>query len=538
MKYLFVFILFSCSSLAATYHVGNDQEIPDPNRVPWEILEAGDSVLIHYREEPYRSKWVICRQGTHKRPIVIKGVPGQGGARPMISGVDAETREELNFWNESRGIIKIGGANNPSDLQPRYIVIDGLDISGGRPPYKFTGRDGETEYVNNCAAIYIEKGDHIRIRNCTLHDCGNGIFAGNLASDLVVEYCRIFDNGIPGRYLEHNNYTEVYGILFQFNDFGPLKEGSDGNNLKDRSAGCIIRQNQIEGGNRQLDLVESKKPEFVNSDIYRKTYVFKNTLIEHDGEGNRQIIHYGGDGGDESNYRRGELLLFNNTIVSDRKGRNTLVRLSGEGEYCRAWNNIIYVSADPAQLAVLNGPGTIDLENNFIRPGWKSFHSDDGGRVNDLGNIEENDPRFVDFGEFDLRLKGNSPCINTGLEISEYFPTSLAAKFEYIDKAFFPTQPVYDEWDLGAYEFRGTISVGRWAETEEVRAYPNPFSEYCRLDVPDGAICVVVDGFGRQLHRGTGDFEWRPGPEVPAGSYYVIISTMSHKYTAKIQYLK
>lgn len=33
-------------------------------------------------------------------------------------------------------------------------------------------------YDNNAAAVYIEKGKFITVRNCIIHDNGNGIFAG------------------------------------------------------------------------------------------------------------------------------------------------------------------------------------------------------------------------------------------------------------------------------------------------------------------------------------------------------------------------
>ena len=44
---------------AATYEVGPDQDYARPGHVPWELLEAGDLVLIHARPEPYKDKWVI-----------------------------------------------------------------------------------------------------------------------------------------------------------------------------------------------------------------------------------------------------------------------------------------------------------------------------------------------------------------------------------------------------------------------------------------------------------------------------------------------
>jgi hypothetical protein len=144
--------------------------------VPWESVEAGHIVLVHWKATPYYEKWVVCREGSVGSPIVIKGVPGSGGQRPVLSGQGATTRPQLNFWNESRGIIKVGGANNPPDCTPAFIVIENLEIRSGRPPYSFWADDGYTSYASNCAAIYVEKGYGLALRNCALADCGNGLF--------------------------------------------------------------------------------------------------------------------------------------------------------------------------------------------------------------------------------------------------------------------------------------------------------------------------------------------------------------------------
>src|SRR4029079_19221338 len=151
-------------------------------------------------------------------------------------------------------------------------------------------------------------------------DCGNGFFCASQTSDLLVEGCRIDDNGNSGSIFEHNNYTEALGITFQYNWFGHLKSGAGGNNLKDRSAGCVVRYNWIEGGNRQLDLVESDYPELTGDPRYHETFVYGNVLLETGDDGNSQVVHYGGDGGATETYRKGTLHLYANTVVSLRTG--------------------------------------------------------------------------------------------------------------------------------------------------------------------------------------------------------------------------
>src|SRR5688572_12587881 len=97
-----------------TFEVGPGRAYTSIGAVPWESLQAGDTVRIHWRATPYREKWVIARQGTAALPIVVQGVAGSNGALPVISGDGATTRSALNYWNENRGVIKIGGSSVPS----------------------------------------------------------------------------------------------------------------------------------------------------------------------------------------------------------------------------------------------------------------------------------------------------------------------------------------------------------------------------------------------------------------------------------------
>ncbi len=178
-----LFVSIALGALPANgidFHVGPGQPFSAIGDVPWESLEAGDQVLIHWREEVYREKWVINAQGTSQAPILVRGVPGPNGERPVIDGRDAVTRTQLDYWNEERGIIKVGGSSVPADGLPTDIVIDGLEIRSGRPPFTFTDDGGTVRaYVDNAASIYVEKAAGLVVRNCVLHDSGNGLFSGD-----------------------------------------------------------------------------------------------------------------------------------------------------------------------------------------------------------------------------------------------------------------------------------------------------------------------------------------------------------------------
>lgn len=377
------------AATATDYHVGPSQPLGAIADVPWATLMPGDHVYIHWRATPYKEKWVINRRGTDSDWIVVEGVPGPQGQLPVIDGRDAVTPAGLNYWNEDRGLIKIGGSNTPPDDLPAYIRIENLELRSAHPAYSFTNDGGGTSsYTDNAASIYVEKAEHLVIRNCVIHDSGNGIFTGAFSGQSthhLFEGNHIYGNGITGSAFQHNTYTEAIGTVYQWNRFGALRDGADGNNLKDRSAGLVVRFNWIEDGNRQLDLVDGGS-DVAADPSYDTTFVYGNVLIEGDGEGNSQIVHYGGDGGDPSRYRKGTLHFFHNTVVSTRAGNTTLLRLSTNDESADVRNNVLYVSADGNRLAMLNAAGALTLRHNWTKPGWQDSHSGLTGTIDDDGS--------------------------------------------------------------------------------------------------------------------------------------------------------
>jgi len=212
----------------------------------------------------------------------------------------------------------------PPDTLPGHLVIENLEIRSGRPPFTFTNESGGIEpYVNNAAAIYVEKAEHLVIRNCVLHDSGNGLFIGafdGATQDVLIERNFIHDNGIESSYYEHNTYT-----------------GGTPHHLpvQSRWAGCApaVRQ-QPQGplgrADRPLQLDRGRQPPARpgrrrgqpgagQPPRLPATFVYGNVLIESDGQGQQPAsVHYGGDSGTIDDYRKGTLHFFHNTVVSTR----------------------------------------------------------------------------------------------------------------------------------------------------------------------------------------------------------------------------
>jgi hypothetical protein len=446
---------------ATVYEVGPGKPFASVGAVPWESLQPGDTVLIYWRSTPYKEKFVLCRQGTQSAPITVRGVAGTNGELPVLDGNGATTRSALNYWNQERGVIKVGGANNPPDTLPKYITIENLDIRSARPPFTYTAANGSTQqaYSSSASSIYVEKGENIVIRNCILRDSGNGFFVASsdaLASrNILIEGNYIYDNGIDGSILQHNNYTAAIGITFQYNRFGPLRAGCLGNNLKDRSAGLLVRYNWIEGGNRQLDLVDGEDSSLIRNDArYRETFVYGNVLIEPDGAGNRQITHYGGDSGNTPNYRKGTMYFYNNTIVSTRTDRTTLFRLSTNQETCDFRNNIIYVTAAGNTVSLVDADGVLNMTHNWFKPGFVSTFGTLTGTINNDGtSVTGSSPGFVNEAGQDYQLASSSSCINAGAVLhSVVLATSNEVVRQYLKHQASESRPANGLLDIGAYE--------------------------------------------------------------------------------------
>ncbi len=502
---LFLFILcFPGDILAFTYEVGPEMPYGNIGDVPLENLNPGDSVLIHYRTEPYCEKWVIARSGTSSDNIVFKGVPGSGGEIPVIDGREAVTRLELDYWSEERGVINLGGSSIPNQ-DPDYVIIENLDIRSGRSPFTFTNDSGQPgSYSENAASIYVISGSHITIRNCILRDCGNGFFASHQSGNITIECCHIYDNGVEGSYYQHNNYTESNGIVFQYNHFGPLRAGCEGNNLKDRSCGTVIRYNLIECGNRQLDLVESDHSGIYNDPSYSETFVYGNILIEQYNEGNSQICHYGGDGSDTDHYRKGTLHFYNNTVISERTGNTTLFRLSTNDEFADARNNIVYVTGTGSRLAMLNVHGILDIRNNWFKTGWVETHQSgfQGTVINSGGLVTGDFPGFADFGTEDFHLAEASPCINAGTSLHTDVLPDHDVLFQYIRHCQYEARPYDGIFDIGAFEYQNT-GIGNDTDPSGGSFAPIVYRSgssiiFSRLE--SGASIRVYDTTGRLRH--------------------------------------
>jgi parallel beta-helix repeat protein len=494
--------------LLTTFNVGFGDAYPTIGSVPWNDLTAGDTVLIHWRSAAqggdYHEKINIAGQGTAAAPISVIGVPGPNGELPVINGANATTGYDdktAYLGHQARGLITFTRSDaNTQDFdfyKPLYITVDGLEVENANPNYTFTNSAGVvTQYSQNAAGIYIERGSNITIRNCNIHDSGNGFFAGSndyagnggdggMIRDVLFEYNYVHDNGTPNGYSEHNIYTEGVNFTFQYNHLGPLKATSGGANLKDRSAGTIIRYNDIEGGAHLLDLVHAQESASITTQLpsYRETYVYGNVL--NDGANpTGSMVHYGGDDlGNQQDFRKGTLYFYNNTVIVQHNqfGPNgvyqtVVFQLATNDESADIRDNVFYDSAAPGAPAgttptllafAANGDngGQYHMGVNWVSPGWVAWYNDQptaGGSFTGTENFisnPANNPGFVNLQTYDLRLAPSSDLIDKAQPLA---PAALVANpvtNQYVVHQKSAVRPVTGAApDLGAFEADGVVT--------------------------------------------------------------------------------
>ena len=396
--------------------------------MPWEALKAGDTVRIAYSATPYKGKFLIAAKGTASAPVRVCGIKGPNGERPIIDGNGAVSRPALaaaygsttlvdtltvRDYHEQRSIIVIKplatSASAWTDV-PSYIQIDGLNIARAHPNYTFTNTAGVTKnYIPFGAAIWVERGWNVTIRDNEISDSSQGIYSkstddGDFAvtKNLLISNNYLWGHGIVGDVHMHSTYTESQGIVIEGNHYGPLRAGALGNAIKDRSAGTVVRYNRIKEGAHSIDLVEAEDfPKTAMADpAYRTTTVYGNIITKTGDTGS--VIHYGGDhygstpgaAWGEGLFRKGKLYFWNNTVyLTGTQG--WIFQLATTEEVGEVWSNaLIYAPSMTYKMmrmdtsgigASWTSGGTLNLRENVVSADWTD--SDPWHKVNGVLSV-------------------------------------------------------------------------------------------------------------------------------------------------------
>ncbi len=451
------------------FAVGPGQPYAKLGDVPFESLTAGDTVRIFWRAEPYREKVMISGQGTATSPIRVCGVPGPGGQLPVVDGQDATTRAQLDFpfsGLQVRGLVTIGHRHgDPWEVTPSYILLEGLEVRNASPPYTFTDRSGQkAAYSKIAAGIFVERANHLTISHCTVTANNNGIFAGTgggpvgVTRDLLIEYSYIHENGSLADYYEHNVYNEVVGVVYQYNRFGPPRggwRGVLGANIKERSAGVVIRYNWIEDGAHVMDIVDGQESKDVTVPMpsFHATYVYGNVIIRGTTPAG-SMIHYGGDSGVLEDYRKGTLFFYDNTVIVKNDGyppytRTAVFQLATNDERLDSRNNLYFSTAVPDDLHAIGILGSRDqvssgiatFAGDWFKNGWTEHDLTRGGTEEDRAVLHGFDamkrgesPGFREPGTDDYALSATAPIASAGtpVPLRPDIPVDLLPTSQYV----------------------------------------------------------------------------------------------------------
>lgn len=491
---------------AAEYRVGPGQAYAQIGDVPWSSLAAGDTVYIHYRSEPYREKFLISGQGTPGNWIRVLGVPGPNGELPVISGDQATTSRNNRFrWQNPllvqwSGVVHIAvqqvRADGSDAPLPAYIELAGLQIQDGHSSYQFTAEDGSRlDYDGFAACVYVRSARHVLIRDNVLTNCGQGFYNwtgdgerggdtwwDGVARDITLRGNYFSGNGNAGSYTEHQSYTEADGVTIEFNRYGPQREGALGSQLKDRSAGTVIRYNYIEqsAAGWDIDLVEPQEgySAFGGKPSYTQAFVYGN-IIFNLGVRDPNFIHWNEDhqlNQGRADLAQGRLYFYHNTVltVADAAGMQSfsLFNVTWGGYDCPGLapgiidvrNNIFAVlprtpgAALPVQQFGYCGLENFDFGVNWVSPGYE-IH---GGSVTGIGNLISpagNDPGFANVPGADLHLTAASSANGIGGPLApevtnNYLGGDFTPVHEYVyhQKAAVRTAPGGARSPLGAFD--------------------------------------------------------------------------------------
>ena len=102
---------------------------------------------------------------------------------------------------------------------------------------------------------------------------------------------------------------------------------------------------------------------------------------------------------------------------------------------------------------------------------------------------------------------------------------------------------VVDDYQINHAYYSQTILVTGVPEYEEqitnYTVYPNPFTDGCKIEYPDGSRVNIYDISGNLVsHLQEGTKQWKPSPDLPFGIYFIQFCDKNKTKTRKVIYGK
>lgn len=408
---------------------------------PYDRIEAalaaarpGDTIRVHPRADhaPYERVALYV-----DRPRIAIRAAADAGRPVVLSG--------RGFDYSGRGRV------------PRAIVqfAPGAD-DGLLEGFELTGAHNES---HNGAGVRINQANRVTVRACIIHGNDMGIMSNGdgtprTGADQLIEACRIHANGDrshPG--YNHNLYLggtsvtvrgcEIHGAL-------------TGHNVKSRARltrvlACYVH----DSANREFDLVDARgdTTEPGSDAVLAGNVIVKNPKCA----GNRGVIHFGQDGGQEHD---GTLWLVHNTIVTPFI--SPVVSLSAPRARVRLFNNLVWDGGAPqgGQKLVERGRAGEGAEvvggaGLWLSSGFGGAERVPRGVADLFVAVRGAVPPFVKPGGGDYRLAGaDAHIVNRGVGLPAEARERLGGPVpHYRPPQGWEVRPAAERPDLGAYEW-------------------------------------------------------------------------------------
>jgi len=356
-------------------------------------------------------------------------------------------------------------------------------------------------------AICIREFNRLRITNCTFSNNmafkNGGAVYGKLAN-IKIEHCT-FENNYAG--------TQQYwgyggGVCLEFGDAKIYRNYF----IQNSSTGV--------GGGLSFEYANPK----IESNIFVDNYsaigggfctlrseagnYIVNNLVE-----NNEALHFGGGVA----FLESEVLFSNNTVANNYSTYGGGLYFNAEAmptlKNCIVWGNVA-LSGEGPQVYIWDVFSAPVFYYCDIQDGLEAFSGSGGTAFIGIyeNNLDEN-PQFLESGNFPYGLSENSPCVNSGT------PDTTGLMLPLMDLAG-NSRFQNEQLDMGAYEFQGPVGFNFTKLNElSFQISPNPvegFSEISfSLNSPVNICFTLISISGEELfeiiqaHYGTGDHHVR-----------------------------
>jgi predicted outer membrane repeat protein len=388
-------------------------------------------------------------------------------------------------------------------------AIENLTVTGGNTPYNGAGIDCNNTDINfnniriagNISGmagggLYIGYSDNIALMNMIIEDNeaaenGGGIFTRNSSTDMFnVD-------------LIHNSAINGGGIYLEYPDMVLMDKMKFTANTASQNGGALyaLNSNDLTITSSEINSNTAWKGGGIwmenSSPVLKNSLVVNNTALQHSGGIGIYNDYYS-----PSDHESG---FYNVTLANN----------SAPGLFCysagvRLINSIFWDNANQYQIQYMvagENDDTLRVSNTDIQNGLNGILISGTPIMEWLeGNIDE-DPLFVNSGEFPYSLDDGSPCIDAGTPDTTglFLPfNDLIGNTRVWDGDGDGTSII----DMGPYEYGAPVTVPGEGSLNKLNSgntyiYPNPANDHftiCSDDTQSDRVVTIVNSTGHLVH--------------------------------------